>query len=120
MVIRNGVLTDKWQFYEVGYKGEYYDISDEEAIDMLDKILEDSVRNQMMSDVPLGSFLSGGLDSSLIVAYMRKISGDAPVRTFTIDVDNIDDEGFVNDLYYAELVAEYLDVDLEKNICNLR
>lgn len=115
MVIRNGVLTDKWQFYEVGYKGEYYDISDEEAIDMLDKILEDSVRNQMMSDVPLGgSFLSGGLDSSLIVAYMRKISGDAPVRTFTIDVDNIDDEGFVNDLYYAELVAEYLDVDLEK------
>jgi len=113
-IVKNNVIITKWQYYEVGYKGQYLNISDEEAIDMLDKILEDSVRSQMISDVPLGSFLSGGLDSSLIVAYMRKISGNAPVRTFTIDVDNIDDEGFVNDLYYAEKVAKYLNVDLEK------
>lgn len=114
MVVKEGRVDQVWKFYEVGYSGNYLDVSDEQAVDMLDKILEDSVRAQMVSDVPLGAFLSGGLDSSLIVAYMRKISGDVPVKTFTIDVENIDDEGFVNDLYYAEKVAKYLNVELER------
>src|SRR5581483_8139394 len=57
--------------------------SDQEAIDSLERLLGDAVAAQMMADVPIGAFLSGGIDSSLIVALMQKRSSRR-VRTFTI------------------------------------
>lgn len=59
----------------------------DEAISALDRQLAASVRAQMLSDVPLGAFLSGGVDSTLIVALMQNQSSE-PVRTFTIGFDD--------------------------------
>ena len=77
-----------------------------DAVDHLDNLLCDVIKGQSLADVPLGAFLSGGVDSSSIVAVMQAIS-DRPVKTFTI--------GFESSAYdessNARSVAEYLGSD---------
>jgi asparagine synthase (glutamine-hydrolysing) len=74
-----------------------------EAIEMLESALKESIRLQSIADVPLGAFLSGGVDSSCIAALMQAHSS-SPIKTFTI---GFEEEGF-NEATYAKAVAKHL------------
>lgn len=79
---------------------------DNEAVEELEKVLTEAISGQMISDVPLGAFLSGGIDSSLIVAIMQSNSGQ-PVRTFSIGLR----EDAYNEAFHAAKVAKYIGSD---------
>lgn len=73
--------------------------------------LKDAVQRQMVSDVPVGAFLSGGLDSSSIVSFARELNPD--IRCFTIQATDWDLDEVTDDLPYALRVARHLNVPLE-------
>lgn len=78
------------------------DISFEDALNGFEELAMESIKLRLRSDVPLGAFLSGGLDSSVIVALMSKISG-SQVKTFSVGYKNDPEE---NELEYAKIVAD--------------
>jgi asparagine synthase (glutamine-hydrolysing) len=108
VTLKNGELTEKeyWSALSAASEPLRENIGDFEAIDELDFLLRRSIKSQMIADVPLGAFLSGGIDSSTVVALMQAQSS-RPVKTFTIGFD----EAEYNEAPRAKAVADRLKTD---------
>ena len=98
-------ISTYWSIKEVAqhgqehlFKGTY-----KEAVDELERLLKASIQDQMMADVPVGAFLSAGIDSSTVVALMQSLHPDK-VKTFTIGME---DEKY-NEAVYAKEIAAHL------------
>lgn len=91
-------------FWKLGDKIAERVVNDEErAKKQLDTLLRDSVQKQLISDVPIGTFLSGGTDSSLVTALATRVS-NSRIKTFSIAVT----DGKINEAPFAEAVAKHL------------
>jgi asparagine synthase (glutamine-hydrolysing) len=100
---RNGLRIER--YWNVDYRNKVQ-LNEEEALEALEDKLTEAVRLRMISDVPLGALLSGGVDSSVVVALMAKLSGE-PIRTFSI---GFREEAF-NELPWAERAARVCGTD---------
>ena len=107
----NGTIENNI-YYKFKFSESDQKKSEEDWVNELDLILNKAVERQLMSDVPVGFFLSGGLDSSLLVAIAKTKSNQDTIKCFTISTgEKMVKEGFTDDEFYAKKVAKYLNVD---------
>jgi len=112
MVVRDARIERRWTWYrQPVFRGIGASLNKQDAIDGTVERVRRAVHRQMVADVPVGAFLSGGLDSSAVVAFARELNPE--IRCFTIDVAGGQEEGTVDDLPYARRVARHLGVALE-------
>jgi asparagine synthase (glutamine-hydrolysing) len=106
-VFKNGRLT-LTEYWDVPIPEATTTEKESDLVERLRELLEQAVRRQLLADVPVGAFLSGGLDSSVIVALSRKIAPSAKFDTYTICFSEADKkmEAMPDDAYYARRVAE--------------
>jgi len=116
IVFKDGAIQNK-RYWKINFQ-EKYDYREEELEENIINALEDAVRIRMISDVPFGAYLSGGVDSSAVVALMSKYH-DRPVKTFSLGYE----DELANkeaDLYYAREVSKLFGTDHYEYIMSSR
>jgi asparagine synthase (glutamine-hydrolysing) len=111
MIVKKSLITKHCKWFQLPYNldKELY-FNKKNSIEGTTNNLRNAVHRQMISDVPLGAFLSGGLDSSSIVKFASEINNN--IQCFTIDTGGNTEPGITDDLPYAFKVAEHLKVPL--------
>lgn len=111
MVVRKGHIERRWSWYRLPVLSDAVGCYDD-IVSLKGTVqhLRRAVHRQMVADVPVGAFLSGGVDSSAVVAFACEQNPD--IRCFTIEVAGGQEEGATDDLSYARRVAEHLGVEL--------
>ena len=94
-----------YAYWDLVYEPEHYTKNQEATlVDEINHLIEMSVKRRLLSDVPIGVFLSGGLDSSCIAAHAVKLNRNNPVKTFSIGFESM----AFDESKYARMVAEYI------------
>lgn len=114
LIVKNSRIINKFYFYQLPIVRPSNKKSNNKVRDVvanLDANLRKAVHDQMLSDAPVGAFLSGGLDSTSVVSFAKEI--DPNITCFTIDTQNPSNDGLQDDLPYARAAAKFLNVPLE-------
>lgn len=110
--VKDSRIVRRWRWIASDWAEAPLALGADEAIQRVQEGLRTAVHRQMVADVPVGAFLSGGLDSSAVVALAREVSPD--IECFTIDMGGHQDPGVTDDLPYARRVAKHLGVKLQE------
>jgi asparagine synthase (glutamine-hydrolysing) len=105
LTLQRGVVEVK-EYWDLSFTPKDESIGEDSAADMVYRLLLESVKVRLRSDVPLGAFLSGGIDSSVVVSLMKR-AGMADVKTFSIGFH----EAYYNETRDAREVAEFIGTD---------
>lgn len=111
MIVRAGKIERIYRYWDIDHSRRS-ELSFDDACESLREKLLEATRIRMVADVPLGAFLSGGVDSSITVAIMARLSPQ-PIKTYAI---GFDDQRF-NELPYARQVANHLGTEHNEEIC---
>jgi len=113
LVVQKGQIKKRWKWYElpIFQKKNKILIDRKSSIEGVHSHLREAVHRQLVSDAPVGAFLSGGLDSSSIVAFAREKLKD--IQCFSIETLGEQEKDTTDDLYYARKVAKHLNVSLD-------
>lgn len=104
---KGGIKIERyWDFQSICPESDWRKRPENDLLDELDEILSRNIKKRMISDVPLGAFLSGGIDSSLVVAIMRRHSNSS-IKTFTIGFE----EKEYDESPDAQNIASHLETD---------
>ena len=113
VIIRLGNVIKRHKFYKLVCRQSLNKLygSEDDLVKGLDAALRKAVHDQMLSDAPVGAFLSGGLDSTSIVTFAKEL--DPAISCYTIDSRAGGADGMADDLPYAKQAAQCLGVNLE-------
>ncbi len=102
---RENHIHKYWDIKQIAWDGQrdVFNGTEEDAANYLDHLLQEAIKGQMMADVPVGAFLSGGIDSATVVAIMQSLSTHK-VKTFTIGFE----DHIYNEAKYAREIADFL------------